>query len=74
VPKSYCEPTTLWRLTKGLEVAKAVFVPHAALSTLIVFRNETVESIEDVREWATAIERAEVARVSFVERGWSEIG
>lgn len=71
---SYSQPTELWTLTRGAEIARAVFVPHKILSTLVVFRNGNVDSVEDVSEWTAAIECAEAMRRLLLDQGWQERG
>lgn len=71
---SYSDPTVLWTLTRGAESAKAVFVPHAAQSTLVIFRNKQVNKIEDVKEWDAAISRADAERAVLLSQGFADIG
>ena len=63
----------LWTLTRGAERAKAVFVPHTVQSTLVIFRNERIDKIEDVKEWDAAMLRASIERIALLSAGWIDV-
>lgn len=69
---SYCQPTVLWKLVRGASTARAVFVPHKHLSTLVIFRDAAIDKIEDVRDWDVALQDAHFARNALAAAGWTE--
>lgn len=72
VSQTYSQPTVLWRVVRGANVGKAVFVPHTVKSTLVVFKNETIYHIEDVEDWNIALERSMSTRQTLINEGWRE--
>ena len=72
VNQTYSQPTVLWKLIRGADVARAVFVPHTIKSTLVVFKNDSIYHIEDIEEWSTALERSVGTRERLIRDGWRD--
>lgn len=50
-----------------------MFVPHTVQSTLVIFRNERIDKIEDVKEWDAAMLRASIERIALLSAGWIDV-
>ena len=68
--RTYCEPTTLWRLSREGTSAKAVVVPHWRVSTLVCWIGSEMEAAVDSPNLATLVGEAEQLRRELLGRGW----
>lgn len=71
---SYSEPTVLWRLRHpDGTTARATLIPGSPANTVAWFIGDTLDRVENFRDWDRALERADETRLSLLADGWKEI-